>query len=427
MPFKPARWIAALLALILSTSTAQAQILSGHWVQLQDQRIDEHRKCNIRIIVLDAHGRPVPRAQVHVAMQRHHFPFGVRLDAASFTGEQPPAHEAPIWNLLNTIAIEDINDQLQLDPPRHPEVMRKADAMVQWAQQHGLAVRWGSVVSTELSRLPAWVSSASDDAVLTSLENHMQHIGQAFGARVTQWDVITGLPDHSYLQQRFGPGLIRRIMSRAQAVSPDTPRHIRFTDTLAGPRLTDMVKALADLRDAQVPVSGLSMEFKLGGNVVYVSLERSMEWIGQLGLPVSIVNLEVGGPDPSAAAVNLETTLRTLYSYPFIQGIWFNGLSREQVIDPSSAFVGEFNQITPSGDLLQKMIGKLWWTDEIIVADALGNARSRVFAGAYRIQALLPDGSQAQIDTYIQPASKKTQLIIVQQLHNASAATGNKP
>ncbi len=424
--FHPAcRWTIAWLTLLLAAAAAQAQSLTGPWVQQQDHRIEEHRKGNIRIIVLDGQGKAVPNAQVHLAMQRHDFPFGVRLDAGSFKDEEPTGHQQRIWPLLNSIAIEELAERVQLDARQQDPAWEQIDAMLRWSRQRGLSVRWGSTASSDLSRLPAWVPQETNQKLVDALENHIDQLAGRVGGSISQWDVLTGLPDQTYLQQRLGQGIVRRLFAQAQARSPHTPRLIRFNDTLAGPRLTQMVQTLGELRDAQVPLTGVAMDFKLGGNVAYVSLERSMEWIGRLGLPVSVVNLEVGGPTPSAAAINLETTLRTLFSYPFIQGVWFNGIAADQVIDPSSAFIDDMQIITPPGELLQRLVGKLWWTDEILTADNLGNVRHRAFAGAYRIHAAWP-GGQAQTAAYLRPG-KHTQLVIVQQLTPDAATTGDPP
>lgn len=410
-------WLLVCGMLLWACSIASAQILSGPWVKEQDERIEQIRKGNVRVIVLDAQGKAVAGAQVHLAMQRHDFPFGVRLDPARFaTGLPEPltVNEEKLWRLMSAAAIEEPAQWTMLEREQGQLDWQLSEIMLHWAHERDLQVRWGEVVSTDMSRLPVWTTQLGDQALAEALEDHVNIISSRVGAQVTAWDVLTQLGDHHYIQDRLGEAMVRRLLAQAQRQQPQLPRVVRYTNTLAGQRLTDMVQQLTELRDAQVPFTALAIDAKLGGTVAHVSLERSLEWIAGLGLPLSLVNLEVGGPTPEAAAVNLETALRAFYSRPVVQGIWLGGLTADQVIDPSSALVDRMGILTPAGELFERMVGRLWWSDEIVKADELGNVRQRVFAGAYQMSAVWP-GGQAQCSTYIRPG-KQTQLVIVQQL-----------
>ena len=430
---------------------AQAQVLSGPWVQQQEERIDRHRKGSIRVIVLDARGQAVPDAQIHVAMQRHDFQFGVRLDPAYFKAQNElPSNEAagetdtpaetqvgepadaqalvqeipqaqqPIWRLLNAVSIESPARWHQLEPQQNQFDWTQAQRMLDWAAQRELAVHWGEVVTTNATHLPVWLTALSNDELAQALEAHVTTLSQKLAGRAASWDVIAGLPDRHYIQKRLGDAMLRRLVAQAAMHSPKVERGVRFNDTLAGPRLTEMVQSLTEMRDLQTPITSVTMDIKLGGNVAYVSLERSLEWLSKIGLPIRMMNMEVAGPSPQAAAINLETALRTFFAQPQVEGIWLGGIGVDQVLDPSSALVNQFGQLTPAGDLFVKMVGTRWWSEEIVQADELGNARLKVFAGAYKIQAVWPDG-QAATSAYIKPG-QRTQLIIIQQLADQKAS-----
>lgn len=417
-----------LIAFHITASVAVAQILSGPWVKEQDDRIEQIRKGNVRVIVLDAQGKAVGGAQVHLAMLRHDFSFGVRLDPARFaTGQPEPltVNEEKLWRVMSAAAIEEPAQWTMLEREKDQPDWQLSEVMLRWAHDRQLAVRWGEVVSTDMSRLPLWATQLPDADFALTLEDHVKQIASRVGSQVTAWDVLTQLGDHRYIQDRLGEAMIRRLVAHAQQQQPQLPRVLRFTNTLAGPRLTDMVQQITQLRDAQIPFTALAIDTKLGGTVAHVSLERSLEWIAGLGLPLSMVNLEVGGATPEAAAVNLETALRAFFSRPMVQGIWLGGMTADQVIDPSSALVDRQGFLTPSGELFEHMVGRLWWSDEIIQADELGNVRQRVFAGAYQINAVWP-GGQAQCSTYIRPG-KQTQLVVVQQLKQSVPADASKP
>lgn len=422
------RWSLLLAAACLWAclpAPAFSQVLTGQWVKNQDERIERHRKGDVRVIVLDARGQAVPGAQIHVAMQRHDFQFGVRLDPSWFKDQSPvkvPDAQLPVWRLLNAASIEENARWNQLEPQQGKYEWAAAERMLNWCSDKELAVHWGQVVATDVSHLPVWLTKLNNDELAKTLEAHVAELSRRIAGRAASWDVIARLPDHQYIQSRLGDPMLRRLIASAAMLAPKTPRSVRFNDTLGGERLTDMVQTLTDMRDLQTPISSVSMDVKLGGNVAYVSLERSLEWLAKIGLPINIMSLEVGGPSPQAAAINLETTLRTFFAQPQVQGIWLGGIGEDQVLDPASALVDQYNKLTPAGELFVKMVGTRWWSDEIVRADELGNARLRVFAGAYKIQAVWP-GGQAATAAYIQPG-KRTQLIIIQQLADHQDSAG---
>lgn len=421
---RPAFVLLMAVFLLSLASHSSAQVLSGQWVKTQQDRIEQYRKGDIRVIVLDAKGQPVPGAQIHVAMQRHDFNFGVRLDPSRFKEVQPveiPEAQQPIWRLLNAASIEENARWNRLEPEKNQYDWAVTDRMLQWAADHQLKVHWGEVVATDVSHLPLWLTKLDDQDLAAALEAHVTLLSHKLAGRAASWDVITSLPDNHFIQERLGEVMLRRLVAQAAMLSPETARGVRYNDTLAGQRLTDMVQDLTKIRDMQTPISSVSMEIKLGGNVAYVSLERSLQWLAKLGLPINMMNMEVGGPSPQAAAINLETALRTFFAQPQVKGIWLGGIDANQVLDPSSALVNEYDTLTPAGELFVKMVGTNWWSDEIVQADELGNARLRVFAGAYKIQAVWP-GGQAATAAYVNPG-QRTQLIIIQQLANSPQAT----
>lgn len=424
------RTMAAAMTLVMVTLTgthhAKAQVLSGPWVQKQDQRIDELRKTPLRVIVIDALGRPVPGAQVHLAMQRHDFAFGVRLDASRFSSDDLPDistmsdQEAELWKLMSAVSIEDTAAWSRLESEPGKLDWTLADRMLRFAAGRGLPVRWGEVISADPSRLPVWLTALSDEALALAMQDHVARVARHLHGRAAQWDVMTRLADHNWPQQRLGQAIPRMLMLAAQRHSPQVVRSVRFSDTLTGPRLATMVQTLNELRDAQIPFNAVSIDARFTGMVAYAPLEESLTWLGQLGLPVHLTNLEVGGPTADAAAINLETILRLSFAQPAIHGIWLHGLRPEEVLDAASALLADDGTLTPAGRLFTRLVGEQWWTDEVHQADALGNVHARVFAGAYHLHAVWP-GGQARTQAYI-PTGTKRQLIVMQALGGTTAA-----
>lgn len=69
--------------------------LNATWRKAAAERIEKYRKGDLQVVVTDAHGKPLPNAQVRVNMTRHAFLFGT-----SFPGGMLPAEYQQIkpWN-----------------------------------------------------------------------------------------------------------------------------------------------------------------------------------------------------------------------------------------------------------------------------------------------------------------------------------------
>ena len=82
------------LSLLPVTETENALTYPGQepeapWRQAARARIRRIRMAKLTIEVVDGEGRPLPGAEVKVAMKRHAFPFGTAVTAQRLTGDRP--------------------------------------------------------------------------------------------------------------------------------------------------------------------------------------------------------------------------------------------------------------------------------------------------------------------------------------------------
>jgi hypothetical protein len=395
----------SVLTLMFVCAAAHAQVLTGEWVAESEKKIDAVRKVDLRVIVLGRDGKPVPHAQVHVRQLRHAFALGF---VAADTDWPQDASEQAVWRCFNAVSFDRLADWAVLQPDG--PLQWQAGALMQAIQQahvHGWTMRWGGVISADAGRLPGWAASLEGSALRAALDDQVARVLNAGAQCANEYDLYTDTLDHSFVEERLGLAMLRRMYEQARATSPEARLAVRFSDALVGQRLQLLVRKVTDLRQAFIRINRIAIEQRIGGVLVQQPLARGLQMLGELQLQVVIAALEVGGASPTAAALNMETALRTLFADPHIIGIYIAGLQAGHLADPAAALFDDTGQPTPSGRVLDNLFHELWRTDQTLTTDDLGNVFTRVFAGTHHLSTSLADGTSIEMDVYVPPANEQ--------------------
>ena len=421
---------AAIAALWLGTSAA-AQVLQGPWIEQADRAIDKHRKVDLRVVVVDAAGNPVPNAPVRIEQRAHAFTFGLRLriEALPEALDAPLSDRAPVWRTFNAVTVDEGVSWIELNAGDNDWRTQRVDTAIDWAEARGLAVRWGGVISSDRVMAPDWALSADTQGLAVAMDEHVEHVLRHYGRRVNELDLYLDTLDDAVVADRLGSGAVRRLFVQARAAQPDAVLGVRFNESFSGQRLHRTLERLREMRASGVRFDRIAVEARFDGMVVQRPVKQALDWLAEFNVPIVIARLRVAGPSMDAAAINMETVLRTMFAHPSVQGVYFASIESAGMTDDTAALLNPVGKPTPAGEVFDRLTHDTWWTSERHTADELGNVRSRVFAGRYELLALLPDGSLARTATYIAPGPGEHTVIVQPiaepaQPTQASAPTG---
>lgn len=399
------------MLLAMLTSPAWAQVLSGAWVKRANKRIDANRKTAVRVLVLDASGQPVAGARVHIQELRHAFAIGFTADGGMWPGVDM---SQLVWRCFTAVSLSPVTgwDQLQpsaKDKPHSRQVLDELKA----AQRERLKVRWGAMVSTDMGREPAWVGLLKDKKMRQASETYMRWVLEHFGRRISGFDLLTDTVDHPAAQRGFDLPALRSLFQRMKVIQPAATLSMRYKNALLGAGLHAAFEQVVTMQQAFVPLQAVTLGEHFRGRVLQLRLAAALHQWDQVGLPLTLDPLTVGGEDPATARINLEVVLRTCFADPHVTGIYMSAVTPDESGDVNAQLLTKDDKPTAMGKLFDRMFHHLWWTNVTKKADNLGDVRTRVFAGAYLISATLPNSKQAKARVWIGKQNQR-QLIVVQ-------------
>lgn len=401
--------------MVCAAGWSGAQTLAGDWTQRAQQRIEEHRKTDLRVIVLDEHEQPAAGARVQVQQLEHDFPLGVVLEGETIAGYAP---DRPVLRCFNAVSLERLTawSAVQPDGPEDFEVEKISSALA-WAKVLGLRVHWGGLVSADAAYQPGWAVPMSAEDRLRAAARYVASIGGTFGRRVDSVDVYTRSLDHAWLTTPAQ----RWLFNRARAAFPGAALRLRYEQSLDGDRARQMLLAADDAKLRFIDHDGASVDHRFTGTFYRGPVDRVIQRLGTFKINTLVTGLEVGGESALDAPVNLEAMLIMLFAEPSVPGIYLDALTPVSARDPLAALLDEDGEPTGNGLVVDRLFRQTWWTDSTHEADELGNVRMRVFAGRYRVTATLADGRVLTTELRV-PKSATERIVVLEPVWAGTVA-----
>ena len=404
-------WVLSTLVVLglLWAARSDAQILQGQWVDRSQAEIEQHRKTDVTVIVLDAQDRAVQGAKVRLIQQRHDFVLGLTLPS----DRMPPkgVKTLAVYRCFNAIAMDRYTDWSVASKATPKE---QADRLSAWRDAiDPIHKHFGAVISADPARnhdrLSLLAPADLRDAVLARID-----LASIFDPTPDSYDLYADILRQDMIERKLGHGMVPRMFDRAAARRPEAGFGLRVRNAISLQNGRDFVNTIQKLEVRQVPFHHITIEQSFPNTIQPNALRRMLdESVAPLPAPVSLANMQAGGPTPVAAAIKIETLLRLSFAQPNIHGIYFAGLVDDELIEENAALIDRDGKPTAAGQALDALFTELWHSDASGISDERGNVESRVFTGWYHITATLPDGTQIKSEAYV-PKDERAKRIILQ-------------
>ena len=401
------------------------------WRKEALQRIEEIRKGDLKVNVVDAQGQSVPNAKVHVAMQQHAFGFGNAVNSEMLGA---PEADFPIipkrkikvtWEEAKTYrdVVKKYFDRVTFESELRPhnwKMLNSAgkswqrkkrifnDHTIPWLIENNIAAR-GHYIAWAPMDFNAVEKEfvGNPEAHRAWLWEHMADVLPATADYVTEWDTINhiiGWGKHTYEKEYGSPKIYADILSEARRLAPQATHAINEGKVLPdGYKREPYKKIIRYLtQEGQAPdIVGFMAHFGLQSLTPPEELLKVYDEFGEIAPQLQLSEFDVeAGDDDQLQADYYRDVMIASFSHPNFVAIVQWGFWEKVHWKPAAALWREDWTLKPAGEVFVDLVANQWWTDEVCQSDTDGQCQLRAFLGDYKIT-VEKDGVTKTVDAVV--------------------------
>jgi GH35 family endo-1,4-beta-xylanase len=377
-------------------SSYEGRAPDAAWRALAEERIDQIRKANLQIEVVDASGAPVSDAQVSIQQTRHAFYFGTAVSVGSIN--DPSADGVRYRDRL----VEWFNHAVVESALKWPAWIGEVDlsgegtidGAMQWLRDQGMHVKGHVLVWPSFRKLPKAIVALRDDpqalrrAVATRITEAVRH----YSPYVDEWDVINEPYTCHDVQDILGHEVVQEWFALAHAAAPDTPLYLNDYGILTGgdasptPHRQAYAALIRELLDAGAPLDAIGMQGHFGEDLTPPeAVYQILEHYSQFGLPLQVTEFDLDTADEALQADYTRDFMTMVFSHPQVNGFVNWGFWEGRHWRPRAAMFTKDWKLKPNGQVYHDLVYNQWWTRATGVTDPDGIFEARAFLGDYLI------------------------------------------
>ena len=373
-------------------ATYAGQEADAPWRAAAAARIEQHRKADLSVRVIDAEGKPLRGANVSVAMRRHAFGWGSAVTAKNILRQDTDGdkyREIIAKHFTRVVFENDLKWFSWDNPSNHANILKATD----WLRVRNIDVRGHCLVWPSWTHTPRDLRALKDDhaKLRARINGHIAHEVATMKGRLIDWDVVNEPYSNHDLMDTLGNDELIAWFKLAREHDPDVNLYLNDYAILTGGGLDAIhqdhyEKTLRFLKDGGAPITGLGMQAHFGASPTPPErMLAILDRFAAIGLDIAITEHDIDTLDEELQADFTRDFLTLAFSHPSVVafltwGFWENSHWR-----PSGAYFRSDWSIKPAGQAWLDLVTKTWWTDETLATGADGSASTRGFLGDYEI------------------------------------------
>ncbi|GER49136.1 Endo-1,4-beta-xylanase C [Striga asiatica] len=295
------------------------------WKSHQQQNVERSRKKIVKFEVLDEEGFPVEKARVSINQLYHSFPLGSAMNGYIL---QNQAYQDWFTSRFKYTVFENEMKWYSTEISPGNENYEVADALLGFAQSHGISVRGHNVFWADQHCQPGWVTGLYGEALWEAANRRIESVMRRYQGKLMHWDVMNENLHFNFYETRLeNNSASTYFYQKASALDPQATLFMNDYNTIEQPgdfkaSPANYVQRIQGLKASGVTNMAIRLEshFSLGEpNVAYI--RAAMDTLAAQGVPIWVTELDVGQGDSVTQARYLQTIIDELHSLPAVQGI----------------------------------------------------------------------------------------------------------
>jgi len=388
----------------------------GDWKEEANARIEQIRKRDAHITVVNPAGQPVGDVNVRIQQKNHLFAFGSCinnrvLSNASYANFFKDNFE---WAVM-----ENESKWYSNEPSKGNVTYTTADGIYAWCASNGITMRghciyWEveSVVQNWIKNLPhAPLPAASE--LRTAVENRMNSAVNHFKGKFVHWDVDNEMLHGSFYKDRLGDSIHTWMFQAAHAIDPNCKLFVNDYSVVAGGETEAYKTQIQGLISNGAPVQGIGAQCHMGGSTIEpLTVYSRLDSLAEIGLPIWCTEYDFAAADVNVRADGLERFYRTAFSHPAVEGILMWGFWEDSHWRDDCYIVNSDWSLNQAGIRYKSLMDE-WTTNDAKTTDSAGNVNFRGFHGTYNITLTVP-GAGIEIKTIeLEPGQTPAEFTLV--------------
>ncbi|GAA5199160.1 hypothetical protein GCM10023322_74110 [Rugosimonospora acidiphila] len=370
------------------------------WRTAADQRIDEYRKGNLNVSVVDTKGKPVNGATVRVSEQRSAFDFGTADDASHLLDDPSAGVSATDAANIRDISTSLFNEVSLGNNLKwsHWENQTERDTLtypaLQWARANGLTIRAHNLVWPSFGNMPADVAGLANDpaALRARVDAHVTDEASAMNGIADEIDVVNEPYSEHNLQDILGQNEIDSWFDLAHQAAPDARLSLNDYGILEnggeeGRHRSYDYNLVKSMKAAGTPIDVIGMESHFNGLQLTPpdQLLSIVDQFAALGVKVGVTEFDVNTDDQQLQADYTRDFMTAMFSDPNVTELANFGFWAGNIYTPLVALYNQDWSPKPAALVLQNLIEHQWHTDVTGGTDKKGDYTVRGFQGDYLV------------------------------------------
>ncbi|MFS0726682.1 S-layer homology domain-containing protein [Paenibacillus sp. 1P07SE] len=371
--------------------TYEGREADAPWRAAAAQRIEDIRKSDVVVKVVDDNGAPLSGAEVAVRQKRHAYSFGSIMNFNVIDSDRSQALKDQYLDLIRMTS-NSSGETNNLKWHRIYEMEDNIERNLSWAEENELKMRGHVLIWGQWSKPPAHLVAEMQSDPELLRQRTLEHITTAvtkYKGRLEAWDVVNEPLSSQDFTNVLGNEVMLEWFAAAHQADPDARLFLNdyglLTNDVGHGNYT--YNLLEYLVDNEADIHGLGMQGHFSGRnpVAPVKMLEILDRFGGLGLDIEVTEFTFDTLDEQLQADFWRDVLTVMFSHPSTTGFHTWGLWEGQMDKSGSAMFRQDFSIKPNGEVWMDLIYNQWWTDEAGTTDQHGEFHTRAFHGEHEV------------------------------------------
>jgi GH35 family endo-1,4-beta-xylanase len=364
------------------------------WKQQANARIEQLRKTNAKIIVLNQANQPVPGVNVEINQIKKSFPFGCVMGQSLFKEPKFKTYYADVFK-FNWAVFQNEAKWYSTEPYAWGYITyRQMNAMLDFCEQKGINARGHLIFWPVEDYVQQWVKNLDNQDLWLAMQQRLNGVVIEGLGRFKMWDVCSEMVTGTYFEDRLGQWVNTWMFQTTKLIDPEI---INLIDeycviSCGGAHLQAYKDKIRNLLLSGAPIDVIGVECYNMTEFDPDTIMARFDSMSEFGLPIWITQLQINEPNVNTRADKLETVIRTAYSHPAVYGIMQWTFYEENEGTPQCSLIDKGWHINAMGQRYLDLMTE-WETHDSDTTDAGGAVNFRGFQGTYEITLTYPGGN----------------------------------